>query len=130
MSKTGKPDDELSAAFAAARRAAPEPDADFLARVLGDAEAVQDALKEAEVAARSAPRRRGARASIGWSGVFRALGGWPAVTGLSAAAITGLWLGAAPPDGVSATVQLVWGEDITLALQPDIGTELFPDEEG
>ncbi|QFT93793.1 hypothetical protein FIU86_13155 [Roseovarius sp. THAF9] len=130
MSTTGKPDDELSAAFAAARRTAPEPDADFLARVLGDAEAVQDRLNEAEVAEREATRRRGARASVGWRGVFRALGGWPAVTGLSAAAITGLWLGVAPPDGVSATAQLVWGEDITLALQPDIGTELFPDEEG
>ena len=66
----------------------------------------------------------------GLRGVFAALGGWPAVAGLSAAAVTGLWIGVAPPEELSTTAQMVWGEDITLAFEPDLGTDLFPGEGG
>lgn len=129
MSKTGKPDDDLTAAFAAARTHAPEPDADFLSRVLGDADAVQDGFAASQAAARREARAR-AVAPRGLRGVFGALGGWPAVAGLGAAAITGLWIGVAPPESLSTTAQLVMGDDITLALEPDLGAELFPGEEG
>ena len=125
MSKTGKPDEELDAMFAAARAQAPKPDADFLARVLGDAESVQDgfAVKAAAVRAKPAP-------FSGLRSVFAALGGWPAVAGLGAAAVTGLWIGVAPPEGLSMRAQMVWGEDVMLAFEPDLGTELFPGEGG
>ncbi|MGK7652104.1 hypothetical protein ACSQ76_06730 [Roseovarius sp. B08] len=130
MSKSGTPEDALTAAFAAARRTAPEPEADFLARVLADAEGVQEGFAKAKVAEAAAEARFGTTSRGGWRGVFQALGGWPAVSGLGAAAVTGLWIGVAPPERLDATAQQVWGEDITLALQPDIGTDLFPDEEG
>ncbi|KRS12804.1 hypothetical protein XM53_09525 [Roseovarius atlanticus] len=130
MSKTGKPEDALTEAFAAARRTAPEPDADFLARVLADAEDVQDGFARADRTEPFAEDRERLALRGGWRGVFHALGGWPAVSGLSAAAVAGLWIGVAPPERLDATAQQVWGEDITLALQPDIGTDLFPEEEG
>jgi len=126
MTKTGKPDDDLNAAFTAARAHALEPDAAFLARVLDDAEAVQ---AEFGLAAEAETPDR-ARVPRGWRGVFRALGGWPAMAGLSAAMITGLWIGVAPPESLSTTAQMVLGEEITLAFEPDLGTELFPEEGG
>ncbi|MFN3209642.1 MAG: hypothetical protein ACE369_11715 [Roseovarius sp.] len=128
MSKTGKADDDLGAHFAAARCHAPEPEADFLARVLADAETVQDGFAAAAATARAGHAVR-PRAG-GWRGVFQSLGGWPAMVGLSAAAVTGLWIGAVPPEGLSTTAQMVWGEDVTLAFEPDLGIELFPGEEG
>lgn len=125
MSKTGKPDDEMDAIFAAARAHAPEPDADFLARVLDDAEAVQNGFAAPHASARA---HRGP--APGLRGVFAALGGWPAVAGLGAAAVTGLWIGVAPPESLSTTAQMVWAEDVTLAFEPDLGTDLFPGEGG
>ncbi|WP_428515512.1 hypothetical protein [Roseovarius sp.] len=127
MSKTGKPDNEMEAMFAAARTHAPEPDADFLARVLDDAEAVQAGF--AERAGSGAARLYPAPAR-GLRGVFAALGGWPAVAGLGAAAVTGVWIGVAPPEGLSTAAQSVWDQDVTLAFEPDLGTDLFPGEGG
>jgi hypothetical protein len=125
MSQTGKPDDEMDAIFAAAHAHAPEPDADFLARVLADAEAVQDGF-----AAVPEPARAQRAPACGLRGVFAALGGWPAVAGLGAAAVTGLWIGVAPPESLSTTAQMVWSDDVTLAFEPDLGTDLFPGEGG
>ncbi|MBY5987927.1 hypothetical protein [Roseovarius atlanticus] len=135
MSKTGKPDDGMKAMFAAARTHAPEPDADFLARVLGDAEAVQAGFAEragdmASASASAAAARLYPAPARGLRGVFAALGGWPAVAGLGAAALTGVWIGVAPPEGLSTAAQSVWDEDITLAFEPDLGTDLFPGEGG
>ena len=92
MSKTGKPDDGMEAMFAAARTHAPEPDADFLARVLGDAEAVQAGFAEragdmASDSASAGAARLYPAPARGLRGVFAALGGWPAVAGLGAAAL-------------------------------------------
>lgn len=120
------PTDALERALAAARAAPPEAGADFLARVLADAEAVQDGF---------AARPAAARAGTGWRGVFRALGGWPALGGLTAATVTGLWIGVAPPAPLQATVDTVLGDTglgdtVVLAFEPDLGAELFPDEEG
>lgn len=50
--KRNRDDRALEALFASARRQAPEPGVDFLARVLGDAEAAQNDLARRAVAAR------------------------------------------------------------------------------
>jgi len=117
-------DAALMAAFAEARAATPAPEADFLARVLADGHAVQDDIAAAAAAA-AAP----APASRGWRGVFDALGGWPAVTGLGAAAVSGLWIGVAAPEALSSMALGVTEGDILLAFEPDLGIELFPAEE-
>jgi hypothetical protein len=93
------PRDPLAAALAAARAEgddrAPLPEA-LAARMMADAAAAQP---------RAAPRPGGAWLSRlfgdeGWLG-------WPAATGLAAAALAGLWIGYAPPpalDGVAAAL--------------------------
>ncbi len=79
----------LDAHFAAARTAAPTPSDDLFARVLGDAEAVQAEMASALV---TRPARVNPLAQL-----FRVLGGWPAMGGLTTAAVAGLWLGVSPP---------------------------------
>lgn len=94
-----KPDLELEAFFEAERNAAPEAEADLLARVLADAYAEQDAI------APTAPARPAFRQNGGWMrGLYDALGGWPAMAGLATAAVVGVWIGFNPPsalDGIS-----------------------------
>lgn len=72
-------DDGLEAFFAAARAEAPRPSAALMGGILADAEAARG------------PWWR--RAALG-------LGGWPALTGLAAATVAGVWIGAAVPDQV------------------------------
>lgn len=89
--------DGLEAMFAAAKGAAPAPGPDLMARVQADA------LREMPVPqARVAPRP-------GLGAVLRALGGWPAVSGLAAATVAGIWIGASPPDALSDTLGTVLG---------------------
>jgi hypothetical protein len=47
----------------------------------------------------AAQRPLGGRA--GWREALAALGGWPALAGLAAASLVGVWIGAAPPDGLA-----------------------------
>ena len=76
-------DDALDALFAEARKAAPVPSDDLMARILADA--------ETEAAAREAPAPR----PRFWPSLLESLGGWPSLAGLAAAAVTGLWIGSA-----------------------------------
>lgn len=84
-------DDRLEEFFAAARGAAPAPDAALLARVLAGAEAVQGA--------RCAPQPESGRAAhAGWlAGMAAALGaglgGWRVFGGMATAALAGIWIG-------------------------------------
>jgi hypothetical protein len=81
----------LEGYFAAARETAPQPGADFLARLT---EAALD--EQLAQAARRAPA--GARAGPGlWRACRQALGGWPGLAGLAAACAAGVWLGVSPP---------------------------------
>lgn len=77
-------DDDLEELFAAARRHAPRPDAALLGRIAADAE-------------RAAPVH-------GWRGLWSAVGGWPAAAGFAAAALAGVWIGAAPPEPVESVI--------------------------
>ena len=66
----------------------PAPSEDFLARLVADAEAEAGA---AQLCPPAKALRPGPRA---W---LAALGGWPALGGLAAAALAGVWIGIAPP---------------------------------
>lgn len=92
------PRDPLEAALDAARaegdEAAPLPEG-LAARMMADAATAQP--------------RAPARAGSGWRARLFGDGGlgWPAATGLAAAALAGLWIGYAPPpalDGVTRTL--------------------------
>ncbi|MCZ7676116.1 MAG: hypothetical protein M5U35_09930 [Roseovarius sp.] len=88
--------DPLKAHFEALKARVAEPDAALLARILADA--------EHEQAVRAAPAAR--RPRSGWlAAPVRALGGWPAMAGLATAALAGVWIGAAPPEGLAAAAQ-------------------------
>lgn len=79
---------------------------DLMARVLADAEAVQDAAMAAAVEA--APK------VPVWRAVLDAIGGWPAAAGLATAGLAGVWIGVTPPDVLSYEVAMVLGTDTTL----------------
>ena len=76
--------DALDALLRQVAEAPAEADPGFLDRLAGQARAAQPA-----------PRRR-----MGPAAWIAALGGWPALGGLAAAAVTGLWIGVAPPLGL------------------------------
>lgn len=89
--------DGLDAFFAAGQAETPRPNPDFMARLQADA------LREMPVAP--------ARVQPGvWGELWRGIGGWPALTGLSAAAVVGLWIGVSPP----AVVTDLWAETVSL----------------
>ena len=50
------------------------------------------------------------------------LGGWPAVAGLAAASVCGLWLGINPPQGLSDTAAVFYSDE-TAMLDPVSGFE-------
>lgn len=125
MSERDREDSFLDALLDEERRvrsgADPDVSADLMARVLADAERVQAGF--APVASpRAAPQRTGLWAQIGV-----VLGGWPAVAGLAAASVCGLWLGISPPQGLSDTAALYYSDDSAL-LDPISGFEFAFEE--
>ncbi len=82
-------EDDLDALFNAARARPAEPSVALYERVLADAEAAMPAP-----AARPA-HRRGLAARL-----LSQVGGWPAATGLAAAAAIGVYIGMAAPSAV------------------------------
>ncbi len=92
---------DLDAFFAAARDDTPAPDAAVLARVLAQAEVVQDSFNRA-------PAPSLATRIIG---IWRAFGGWPAMSGLTAATLAGVWIGIAPPAAIENVMQVWIGGD-------------------
>lgn len=109
----------------AARRDAPDvsPDVspELLARILADAETVQEGF-----AAAPPHRARPAPAGV-LQQISAALGGWPALAGLATASVAGLWLGISPPEGLSdmASLYVTGGEPL---LDPVSGFDLDPGE--
>ncbi|WP_099826353.1 dihydroorotate dehydrogenase [Oceaniglobus indicus] len=75
----------LDALFENARRSAPAMSDDLFARIMADAVAATPA------------RVAAARRVSPWGRVLGALGGWPSLAGLSAAALAGVWIGIAQP---------------------------------
>lgn len=98
-------DDDLTQMFESARKAAPEPSSDFLARVLADAQAMQPAA--AGVMTR-APLQRNSIAEF-FSTLGDMIGGWPGFAGLASAAVAGVWIGISPPDTLIDPISAVLG---------------------
>ena len=97
----------LDALFADVRDAeVPEVSDGVMARILADADA-----------ALALPALRSPRA--GWRDWVTALGGWPAMGGLMAAGVAGLWIGVAPTGTVSDVMAGVLGETVAFEVFPD-----------
>lgn len=113
-------DDALEALFAEAREEVPSQA--LQARVMADAEAVQQSLRAVHAGPTPAP-------SEGWltrivGELIGGLGGWSAVSGITAAGVVGLGIGLYAPDMVSG-----WIENDSLSL--GIGTfDVAPDVSG
>ncbi|EAR49426.1 hypothetical protein OG2516_15204 [Oceanicola granulosus HTCC2516] len=96
-------DRQLERLFEEARAGEPAAlDDAFLARLMHDAAAEM-------------PRRWGAAAG---AGLWALLGGWAGAGGLAAAAVGGLWIGIAPPEGLSDLAAGLVGETASVALVP------------
>ncbi len=127
MTDERRNEQELEALFAAARRDAPTPSADLMARVLADAEAAQ---AQAQAAPAARPTRPAARPR--WRQVVDLLGGWPAMAGLATAGVAGLWLGVAPPAALLDLPLAGFGtaDPALVGMLPGVELDLLALEEG
>ena len=55
----------------------------------------------------------------GWRDWIAALGGWPAMSGLMAAGVAGLWIGVAPSETMSDVMAGMMGESVSVSLFPE-----------
>lgn len=108
-------DDALETLFAQARAARPEPGPDLLSRIMADAAGLQE---ERRPDAR--PMRSGTPRTPGlWRWLSELLGGWPALSGLAAATVAGVWIGATGPGAVGDIAMNMLGETVSVDLIPD-----------
>ena len=83
------------------------PSDDLIARVLADAATVQNAADWGPVPT---------PAKGVWANLMEAIGGWPALSGLAAATVAGIWVGVAPPAMVSDVTAAVIGDEVTVSF--------------
>ena len=113
MMMTDPNDDFLDDLFATARRGDPVPGDDLVTRILADSDAVQDSW--------ATPATPTVELGL-WARMLDVIGGWPALGGLAAATIAGVWVGIAPPAGVTDLTAGIWGEAVTVPLtSTDLG---------
>jgi len=94
--------DDLDDMLAAARHRGTDPSAAFLARVLADAEAVQDGWKATPRVFTPSPRP-------GWRRLMTfVLGGAGATAGMATAALAGVWIGYAQPETLTTVTSAIW----------------------
>jgi hypothetical protein len=101
-------DGDLTAFFDAARQEGETPSGDFIARLEMDAlrlQPVPEAQRRPAPKAWRQPASKAQRRGAFWSDLLRALGGWPAVAGMTAAGCAGLWIGMSPPDPLLSLFQ-------------------------
>ena len=114
MTMTNPNDDRLDDLFTQARATTPVPSNDLMARVLADADAMQP------------QKPAGASAPMGlWARMLDAVGGWPAMGGLAAATVAGIWVGVAPPASVEDLTASLIGDEVSVSL---FSTEFLLDE--
>ncbi len=106
MMMTNQNDEILEDLFAQAREQDPHPSDALLARVLADADDVQAGMQPALIATPNGL----------WGRILDALGGWPAVSGLAAATVAGVWIGVAPPSSVQDLTASLVGDEISIDL--------------
>lgn len=104
---TDKNDVFLEQFFEAARVDDVAPSEDLQTRVLADAAAalVQDV-----------PERRAAF----WPSLLEMFGGWPALSGVAAAGVAGLWFGLAPPAAVESLAADLLGTTTEVSFFTDV----------
>lgn len=106
MTMTNPNDDMLDDLFAQASAQPPaQPSDDLIARVLADAASVQPA-PAAHVIGQPGL----------WARIMDAIGGWPALGGLAAATVAGIWVGVAPPASVSDLTARLMGDTVSVDL--------------
>ncbi|PIE12902.1 MAG: hypothetical protein CSA70_08065 [Rhodobacterales bacterium] len=106
---------ELDELFNAAKATPVEPGDDLMARVLAQALHAQADQQMIEPATSTCPILRS---------LFAAIGGWPALGGLIAAGVTGIWIGFSPTLGVGSVMAGVYG---TETEQNAYMIDLFPE---
>lgn len=111
-----EPDDVLDAFFDAAKAAPARASGALLDQVLADAQSVQDAASDRGVGL--AETRNGL-----FSGLIKALGGWPALGGLATATVAGVWIGVSPALGVGDAMANVVGLQDNAALVVDLTSD-------
>lgn len=129
MSDTETTRDQLDDLFATARRDAPPMSDNLMAAILQNASDVQ-LERDQESAVLSPPSEAGVVRL--WRQFSAAIGGWPALGGLAAASVAGLWIGLAPPSflpdpaerfvALSSGSQLISnaGYDVTLLMGDEV----------
>jgi len=112
MTDKQKDDARLATLFEAARDTSPAPGDDLLARVMQDADRVQGGFAPVTAPARRAP-------VSGLTRLSRMLGGWPAMAGLTAAMLAGIWIGISPPAGLArVTMAALGGQSYVIDADP------------
>lgn len=89
--------------FAQARQVEPAPSDALMARIVADAATVQTVPQPV---AQPKP-------SI-WTQISDAIGGWPALSGLAAATVAGVWIGVAPPSSVEEFTASLLGDEVSV----------------
>lgn len=123
MSDKDKAMAELEDLFATARRAPPRMPEAVATAILADAAGLQAERAEIASAQVSNPGHvKSARRF--WTQFTNAVGGWPAVGGMVAANLSGLWIGLAPPsflpDPVEQFAQFSSGSQLITYLGYDV----------
>lgn len=114
-------DDLLAQAARETAAEAEPPGADFMARILRDADAV---LAEQ---ARLQPGKSAPRVGF-WAGLIAGIGGWPSLAGLVSATVAGIWIGYAGPDTLSEGVAAaLWSTDTSESFSLEDLTPGFGD---
>lgn len=113
MKMTDRDMDEIDTLLAQARRTQAPVDDALMARVLADAARLQPEAQQM-------PRQSGWR-----SWVRDLIGGWPAMGGVVAAGLTGVWVGVAPPAGIEEFTATFLGTSQTVAFLPETDLTLF-----
>lgn len=105
-------DDLLDRGFQALKARETEPSDDLTARVLADADAIQQKAMRPAVPAKKAafPSR-----------VKALLGGWPALAGLATAGLAGVWIGASAPALLVQGSQILFFEEANAMVDFDPG---------
>ena len=105
-------DDDLEEYFAAARKSDPIPGDDLMQRVMADAAGLQTVTQLPPRATRDP----------WWTRAIETIGGWPAMGGVMAAGVAGLWVGVAPPAGVEDWAATLVGNTESVAIFVDSQT--------
>ena len=118
MMMTDREMDRLDAVLAQARCADVAVTDALMARVLADAAREQARLPVQAV------RLRGS-GPVAW--LHDLIGGWPALGGVLAAGLAGLWVGVAPPEAVETLAAGFLGQTQAVTFLPETDLSLFED---